>query len=100
MRRKGVTLMEVLVAITICGIGLLALLTLFPLGALEMAQAVKDDRCGHIKHNAAAVANLFRVRNDTVIQNLMLSPPGLPPISATPFGRSYPVFIDPIGWHA
>jgi prepilin-type N-terminal cleavage/methylation domain-containing protein len=41
---RGVTLVEVLVAIMLAGIGLLALLTLFPLGALSMAQAIKDDR--------------------------------------------------------
>ena len=42
--RAGVTLIEVLVAIFIMGIGLLALLTLFPLGALRMAKAIQDDR--------------------------------------------------------
>jgi hypothetical protein len=34
------------------GVGLLALLTLFPLGALSMAQAVKDDRAGAIAEQA------------------------------------------------
>ena len=33
-RRRGITLIEVLVAIFIMAIGLLAILTLFPLGAL------------------------------------------------------------------
>jgi prepilin-type N-terminal cleavage/methylation domain-containing protein len=42
--RSGVTLIEVLVAIFVMAIGLMALLTLFPLGALEMAQAIKDQR--------------------------------------------------------
>ncbi len=56
-RRPGVTLIEVLAAIFITGVGLMALLTLFPLGALSMAQAVKDDRTGHAHANAQAIAN-------------------------------------------
>ncbi len=39
-RRRGITLIEVLVAIFIMAIGLLAILTLFPLGALRMAEAL------------------------------------------------------------
>lgn len=50
--RAGVTLVEVLVAIFIIGVGLLALLTLFPLGALELAQAIKDDRAATIAAEA------------------------------------------------
>ena len=55
-RRPGITLVEVLVAILITGIGLLALLTLFPLGALEMAQAIKDDRTSLAAKNAYSIA--------------------------------------------
>jgi hypothetical protein len=36
---------EVLVALFIMALGMIALLTLFPLGALQMGQALKDDRC-------------------------------------------------------
>jgi hypothetical protein len=46
--RFGVTLIEVLSAIFVTGIGLLAILVLFPLGALSMAQAIKDDRTAAI----------------------------------------------------
>lgn len=53
--QAGVTLVELLVAIIVMGVGMLALLTLFPLGALEMAQAIKDDRTGAIADNAAAL---------------------------------------------
>jgi prepilin-type N-terminal cleavage/methylation domain-containing protein len=52
--RKGVTLAEVLVAMFVVAIGMLALLALFPVGALQMAQAIKDDRCGHAAGNATA----------------------------------------------
>jgi hypothetical protein len=51
----GTALIEVLVAIFVMGVGLLALLTLFPLGALEMAQAIKDDRTATVAANAAAL---------------------------------------------
>src|SRR5713101_4656546 len=54
--RTGATLTEVLVAIFVMAIGLLALLTLFPLGALSMAQAIKDDRTAHSAKNAYAIA--------------------------------------------
>ena len=44
-KRDGVTLIEVLVAIFVMGIGLLALLTLFPLGVFSMQRAIQDERC-------------------------------------------------------
>lgn len=53
-RRAGVTLLEVLVAIFIAGVGLLALLTLFPVGALNMARAIQDDRAGAVVADAEA----------------------------------------------
>ncbi len=55
LRRSGVTLLEVLVAIFVMAIGLLALLTLFPLGAMQMAQAIKDDRCAQQATQADAL---------------------------------------------
>jgi len=54
--RSGVTLVEVLVAILITGVGLLALLTLFPLGALSMARAVRDDRAAAVAASAVAIS--------------------------------------------
>lgn len=56
--RKGVTLTEVLVSIFIMGIGLLSLLVLFPLGAVNMAQAIKDERVTMAAQNAFALARL------------------------------------------
>ena len=58
--QAGVTLLEVLVAIFVMGIGLLALLTLFPLGALEMAEAIKDDRTGSAASNAAMLSDVAK----------------------------------------
>ena len=51
---EGVTLLEVLAAIFVMGIGLLALLTLFPVGALTMADAIEDSRAGAIAAQATA----------------------------------------------
>ena len=42
--RPGLTLTEVLVAMFVMALGLMALATLFPLGALQIGQALKDDR--------------------------------------------------------
>jgi Tfp pilus assembly protein PilV len=56
----GSTLIEVLVAIFVMGVGLLALLTLFPLGALEMAQAIPDDRTATIAADARQLSDTGR----------------------------------------
>jgi hypothetical protein len=83
-----VTLTEVLVAIFVCGLGLMALMTLFPLGAMNMAQAIKDDRCGHAAANATAVLrSVWRVslesgQMDAGLENDL---------------RNGPVYIDPLG---
>jgi prepilin-type N-terminal cleavage/methylation domain-containing protein len=58
-RRSGVTLVEVMVAMFIMALGLMSLLTLFPLGALRMAQAIKDDRTKFAADNANAVGRLW-----------------------------------------
>lgn len=58
-RRSGVTLVEVLVAIFVMALGLMALLTLFPLGALRMAQAIKDDRTKYAADNGQIIARVW-----------------------------------------
>jgi hypothetical protein len=107
--RNATTLMEVLVSIFIMGIGLLALLTLFPLGALSMAQAIRDDRINQAALNAQAIGETADVRHDTAIYNpttsvdLFNNPGtlGIPmPNLAQPGvydGPSYPVLADPFG---
>ncbi len=109
-RRPAITLVEVLAAIFITGVGLLALMTLFPLGALSMAQAVKDDRTAHLAANAQAVVHmklnpgtggrLVALRDDPLLSGfpngVMFRPGLLPPI--TSHGRpGYPVLVDPMG---
>lgn len=116
-RRSGVTLVEVLVSIFVMGIGLLALLVLFPLGALNMAQAIRSDRCGHIAQNATAFAHFWPhgdgsavtgIRDDTYVTQFPVNgksayqaPPDLPDLTTIPngyAGSSYPVYIDPLGF--
>jgi len=55
-RRRGVTLLEVLAAIVIVGVGMMALLVLFPLGALSMARAVQDDRAANIARDSVTLS--------------------------------------------
>jgi prepilin-type N-terminal cleavage/methylation domain-containing protein len=97
--RSGVTLVEVLVAIFVLGLGLLAILALFPLAALNMSQAIKDDRTGHAAANADDIAFAWIIRQDTGVQNAMVNPGygGLPNLAGSP-GQSYPVYVDPTGW--
>lgn len=115
--RSGMTLIEVLVAIFVMGIGLIALLALFPIGVLRMAQAIDDGRTAHIAKNADAVAAARGVRGDS---QLTFVPPGTF-LGTAPFdyfkypeggavwpatyaaddtGQSFPVFVDPIGYQS
>src|SRR5262249_18309502 len=99
--RHGVTLVEVLVAIFVTSVGLLALLALFPIGALNMYQAIKDSRCAQAAINANAVLNAMQLRTDAAItpgryQGDPLNPPMLP-LLTNPSGPGYPIYIDPLG---
>jgi type II secretory pathway pseudopilin PulG len=101
MNRPGATLIEALVAIFIMAIGLLTLLTLFPLGALNMAQAIQDDRAAHAAANAIALAAARNLRNDPVVIGTDFDRfwygcgNGLP--KAKRQSRSYPIYVDPFG---
>jgi hypothetical protein len=111
-RRSGTTLVEVLVSIFVMGIGLLALLTLFPVGALHMAQAIRDDLTTHAGYDGAAIAEAKDLRNDSNIVsptnafNLYTQPdqsaqPQLKNLAQIPGydGPSYPVLVDPFGYY-
>jgi Tfp pilus assembly protein PilV len=90
-RRAGVTLIEVLVAIFVTALGLLALLTLFPLGALSMAQAIKDDRVAQTASNAATTLRALDVFTDSDITGVL----GGGATADTPAV----VYFDPLGYH-
>jgi len=100
-RRSGVTLLECLVAIFVMGIGLIALLTLFPIAALRMYVAIQSECTYQTGSNAMAIATLKGLPNDSVVLGTgYYKNPGIPgatndAVSGSP---SYPVFIDPVGW--
>ncbi len=96
--RAGVTLIEVLLAIFIMAIGLLALLTLFPVGAVSMAQAIRDDRVAQGAQQATAYANALNFRNDTApgLQAAFVSN-GTINLRSNYIGPSLPVYVDPWG---
>ncbi len=96
VKRTGATLVEVLVAIFVMGIGMLALLTLFPVGILTMRQAIQDDRAGQAAATAAALAQAFDVRSDSSIVGAFTSPGG--GLTAADDGPSFPVYADPWGY--
>lgn len=84
--RPAVTLMEVLIAMFIMAIGMMALLVLFPVGAVSMGQALKDDRCAYASTVAENVAIINNVRygDGNTVTALNASPSGL-------------VYVDPYG---
>jgi hypothetical protein len=119
-RRPGLSLTEVLVALFIMGIGCIAILTLFPLGALNMAQAFRDDRCTQGASQAdASLRSYVKTARDTGRLNSEKFVEALTNPDSTrsatnhmvqltaamrflpeyPF-PSYPVFIDPLGYRA
>jgi len=123
-RRVGMTLVEVLVAIFVMAIGMLSLLTLFPLGALRMANAIQNDKCAQAAVNASALADVKNVRSDMALTDPTgqgrwnafndgkthqgsNDPNDTASISAalnsalpSPDGPSYAVFVDPLGFLA
>jgi hypothetical protein len=103
-RRSGATLVEVLVAIFVMAIGLMALLALFPLGVLTMSQAIQDERAANAAANATALGVSMAVRQDSAVTPYYLNPnPAQPPgfqtfVNASNSGPSYWVYVDPIGY--
>lgn len=100
--RTAATLVEVLVAIFVMAIGLLALLSLFPLGIIRMAQAIQDGRTAQTAANADEIALLKQVRYDPLFQSLFTTPndPINPasPLPLDPDGASYAVLVDSMGY--
>ena len=106
-RRSGITLIEVLVAIFIMAIGLLAILTLFPLGALRMGESLQNDRTAAAASAGANTCDAFNIRNDlaffntTIGTNLYTNPGPTYGISANAQaaqgGEGYPLYVDPWG---
>ena len=118
-RRAGMTLVEVLVAIFVMGIGLIAILALMPIGILRIAASIRDSKSVSCAINGSSIAEINGVANDpdvvsdnylpygvAAVPDLFVNPyptnavgvPQLP--NADPFDASYPVMADPIGFFA
>ncbi len=103
-RRSGITLVEVLVAIFVMGIGMIALLTLFPIGVLRMAQAINAERAAQAACIAHENAIAYNFRNDSaVVSDAKVADYFANPLpgkltNADPYGESYTLFVDPIGF--
>jgi hypothetical protein len=121
-RRPGTTLVEVLVSIFVMAIGMVALLALFPLGAFEMADAIRDDHVSLCVSNATSLATAMNLQHDSNVAstvtaggitwgafdlpspishvNISQSNPTPNPTTGAPWvlGPSYPVYVDPIGY--
>jgi type II secretory pathway pseudopilin PulG len=95
-RRPGITLLEVLIALFIMGIGMLTLLTLFPLGALSMAKALQSDRATAAAQLAAEYAEMMDLPSDPDVRSAFTTPPPGGPPGDGP-GVSWPVFVDAFG---
>jgi type II secretory pathway pseudopilin PulG len=54
IRRRGITLTEILIAILILAVGLASLATLFPLGLLRLRDAARSTRSAYLTESAAA----------------------------------------------
>jgi hypothetical protein len=97
--RRGVSLIEVLVAIFVTAIGLLSILALFPVGAFSMRHAIDNGRVVQCSQNAAALAAALNLKTDSGATggNAFSDPTaGILP-AAVAGSPSYPVFVDPIG---
>jgi prepilin-type N-terminal cleavage/methylation domain-containing protein len=110
-RRPGLTLTEVLVTLAILAFGVLAILTLFPLAASQMAIAVREDRSAQA---AAAADGYMRAywkteivekagAGDQPIFGAFDNPNNFSGDTPRPFTAaaadepSYPVMVDPMG---
>lgn len=109
-RRTGTSLIEVLVTVGILGIGLTSVIAMFPMAAITMGQALKDDRTATAAVTGDGLIRDMHWRN-VVEPPAPLEPyfyamdgvtmtgapfPGLQPLAADG-NPSYPVFVDPMG---
>ena len=106
-RRGGLTLTEVLVTLLILSIGLLSVLTLFPLGAVNMGRAVRDDRSYQCARSLEGTFRAYwkpeiveKAGNGDIPLFSALETPGGGLPRANPNEWSYPVVVDPWGYIA
>jgi Tfp pilus assembly protein PilV len=93
-RRGAFSLTEVLVATFVLALGLMALLTLFPLGALTMGQAIQDDRAALTAANGMAALQVWDAHLDPGVAAATTQdlPPNWPADAP-----GWAVYVDPVG---
>lgn len=102
-RRAGFSLVEVLVALFIVSAGLIALLSLFPLGAVQMGHAMRADRSAQCAMFADGKIRQDFVLNEYALDrwNVLYYTSGMTTSGTHPTVPdgvpSYPVLLDPIG---
>jgi len=105
--RPGLSLTEVLVALFVMALGIISLMTLFPLGAMQMSVALRDDRSGQTASQADGMTRIWwqtqvveRPGTEDAFFGAMDNPGAPLPAKALDNNPSYPVFLDAIGWHS
>jgi len=92
-RRTGLTLLEVLITIFVMAIGLLSVLTLFPLAARKIVRSIDNDRAALMAANADGSETILGFRGYVQNQfNLDAAVPG-----ANKLGPGNVYHFDPIG---
>lgn len=114
MKRKGITLTEALVALFIGALGMISLLTLFPLGAMQMGQALKDSRAAQAAQEADGIMRWYWSKHEvpgasasslSITTAMDRGDFDSAPVSAASFlngteqAPSYAVFVDPLGYN-
>jgi len=126
-RRPGLGLLEVIVAMFVMALGMISLLTLFPLGAIQMGQALRDARAAETAMQADTAMRLWWQREvverpgvedpafyvmdnpddpwqgftaHNTAPNFAITPQGAVAVNPTDTVNSFPVYIDPLGWQA
>ncbi len=104
--RAGFSLTEVIVALFIMALGIISLLTLFPLGAVQMGRALRDDRSQTTAVIADAKMRMLWLGQldgtyapQAFYYTLDTGPAAaLLPSRAGLSGPSYPLLFDPVGF--
>jgi len=111
-RRSGLTLVEVLTALFILALGVIAILTMFPLGASQMAIAVRDNRSTEAAFNADSYMRTYwktqvvEANGSSELFYAALTNPDPSSggnnhnVTASGTDPSLPVFVDPMGFVA
>jgi len=116
--RNGLSLAEVMIALLVLAIGLMGVLALYPLGAKQMAEAVKDERASQLADIGEAYTRLYwrgaYLKSDGTLRSdaeVFAAAPELQKLDSpgalagtnylvTASEPSSPLYIDAIGFNA